>query len=155
MKAKKVSQSRTEIAQLMMPNDANFAGFVHGGVILSVADKVAFVCASRHASSFCVTVSVDHVVFNEPIKVGALVQFKASVNYVGTTSMEVGIKIISENVLSGEMRHTNSCYFTMVAVDQSGRKKKVPRLILETMDDKRRNREAARRRELRLAQKDV
>ncbi len=155
MQSKSINVSRTEMAQLMMPNDANYGGFVHGGVILSIADKVAYVCASRHAESLCVTVSVDHVVFKEPIKVGELVLFKASVNYVGNTSMEVGIKIISEDLLTGKHRHTNSCYFTMVAVDKQGKKKKVPPLLLQTPDDERRNQNAAKRRELRLSNKMV
>lgn len=153
MQAKPVSASRTEMSQLMMPNDANSAGFVHGGVILSIADKVAYVCACRHAESFCVTVSVDHVVFKEPIKVGELVLFKASVNFVGTTSIEVGIKILAQELLTGKCRHTNSCYVTMVAVDKNGHKQKVRPLILETEEDKRRNAEARRRREMRLANK--
>ena len=153
MQGKPVSTSRTEMAQLMMPNDANFAGFVHGGVLLSIADKVAYVCACRHAESFCVTVSVDHVVFKEAIKVGELVQFKASVNYAGNTSLEVGIKIIAEDLLTGRHRHTNSCYFTMVAVDKDGKKKKVPALMLETSDDERRHKNAEKRRELRLTNK--
>jgi len=151
MHAKPISVSRTEMAQLMMPNDANFAGFVHGGVILSIADKVAYVCACRHSESFCVTVSVDHVVFKEPIKVGELVQFKASVNYAGNTSLEIGIKIIAEDLLTGKHRHTNSCYFTMVAVDHNGNKRKVPGLTLESSEDERRNREAIKRREIRLS----
>lgn len=153
MDSKLVSASYTEMAQLMMPNDANFAGFVHGGVILSIADKVAYVCACRHAKSFCVTVSVDHVVFKEPVKVGELVQFQASVNYAGNTSMEVGIKIISEDLRTGKQRHTNSCYFTMVAVDERGVKKKIPGLVLENADHERRNKAALKRREMRLANK--
>ncbi len=153
MPQKKVSESRTEMAQLMMPNDSNFAGFVHGGVILSIADKVAYVCACRHAESFCVTVSVDQVVFKEPIKVGELVRFLASVNHAGNTSLEIGIKIIAEDLLTGKHRHTNSCYFTMVAIDKTGVKKKVPALILESDEDKRRHKDAAKRREMRLANK--
>ena len=150
MNPKPVSDSRTEMAQLMMPNDANNAGFVHGGVILSMADKVAAVCATRHSRSFCVTVSVDHVVFKEPIRVGELVQFKSSVNFVGTTSMEIGIRIMAEDLLTGKQRHTNSCYITMVAVDKNGKKQKVSPLTLETADDHRRTQAAQNRRNLRL-----
>ncbi|MBI4971608.1 MAG: acyl-CoA thioesterase [Candidatus Omnitrophica bacterium] len=153
MNPKKVSESRTEMSQLMMPNDSNYFGFVHGGSILSIVDKVAYVCACRHASSFCVTVSVDQVVFKEPIKVGELVVFKASVNYAGTTSMEIGIKIIAEDLLTGKRRHTNSCYFTMVAVDKSGKKHEVPKLILENEEDVRRHADAEKRRVHRLMQR--
>ena len=155
MNSKKISESRTEMSQLMMPNDANYFGFVHGGVILSITDKVAYVCACRHAASFCVTVSVDQVVFKEPIKVGELVIFKASVNYAGKTSMEIGIKIIAEDLRTGKQRHTNSCYFTMVAVDKDGKKHEVPKLILETDEDKRRHMNAEKRRVNRLAYKEV
>ncbi len=151
MKPKKVRESKTEMGQLMMPNDANHAGFVHGGVILSIADKVAYVCASRHAESLCVTMSVDQVLFKKPIRVGELVQFKASVNYVGKTSVEVGIKIFAEDLLHGTVRHTNSCYFTMVATDEKGHKKRVPELILDSDEERRRNAEAKERREFSLS----
>lgn len=154
MSEKPVSSSRTEMAQLMMPNDANHLGFAHGGVIMSIADKVAYVCAARHASCYCVTVSVDHVVFKKSIKLGELVLFKASVNFVGTTSMEIGIKIFAEDLLTGIQRHTNSCYFTMVAIDNKGKKKAVPKLALETEEDKRRNENAKKRRSFRLGLKE-
>lgn len=138
MNAKKVSESKTEMSQLMMPHHANMAGTVYGGTILSVADSVAYVCAARHAGPNCVTVSVDRVDFHEPIQIGELVTFLASVNYVGRSSMEVGIKIFAEDLKSGTKRHTNSCYFTMVAVDGRGKSAEVPRLIPETEDEKRR-----------------
>lgn len=145
--AKKASDSRTEMSQLMMPQHANIAGTVYGGAILSIADSAAYVCASRHAGPRCVTVSVDQVDFREPIKIGQLVTFKASVNYVGRTSMEIGIRIDAENLETGEKRHTNSCYFTMVELDQFGKPTPVPKLILETELDKRRFREGQIRRE--------
>ena len=147
MKEKKVSDSRTEMSQLMLPQHANIAGTVYGGVILYIADSVAYVCASRHAGPSCVTVSVDQVDFREPIRVGELVNFKASVNYVGQTSMEVGIRIEAENLETGQKRHTNSCYFTMVALDKTGRPTPVPRLICETAVEKKRFREGQIRRE--------
>ena len=147
MQEKKVSDSRTEMSQLMMPQHANIAGTIYGGVILSIADSVAYVCASRHAGPSCVTVSVDQVDFREPIRIGELVTFKASVNCVGRTSMEVGIRIEAENLKTGEKRHTNSCYFTMVALDQKGRPAPVPRLICETRLEKKRFSEGQIRRE--------
>jgi len=153
MKEKPVSQSQTQMAQLMMPDDANHAGFIHGGVILSIADKVAYVCATRHAESPCVTLSADHVEFKKMIKIGDLVELLASVNFVGTTSLEIGIKIMAEDVCTGEKRHTNSCYFTMVAINAKGEKVKVPRLKLEKEVEKRRFEDAKKRREFRLTKK--
>ncbi|MBU3759390.1 MAG: acyl-CoA thioesterase [Candidatus Omnitrophica bacterium] len=138
MDAKKVADSRTEMSQLMMPHHANPGGTVYGGTILSIADSVAYVCAARHAGPGCVTVSVDKVDFHEPIHIGEVVTFRASVNYVGRSSMEVGIHITAEDLKSGTKRHTNSCYFTMVAVDAQGKAVEVPRLIPETEDEKRR-----------------
>lgn len=138
MNSKRVADSKTEMSQLMMPHHANMAGTVYGGTILSVADSVAYVCAARHAGPNCVTVSVDRVDFHEPIQIGELVTFLASVNYVGRSSMEVGIKIFAEDLKSGRKRHTNSCYFTMVAVDGQGKSCEVPRLIAETEEEKRR-----------------
>ena len=147
VKEKKVSDSRTEMSQLMMPQHANIAGTVYGGQILSIADSAAYVCAARHAGPRCVTVSVDQVDFREPIKIGQLVTFRASVNYVGKTSMEIGIQIEAENLQTGEKRHTNSCYFTMVALDESGKPTEVPRLVCESAIEKRRFREGQIRRE--------
>ncbi len=145
--SKKVSESRTEITQLMMPQHANIAGTVYGGSILSIADGAAYACAARHAGPRCVTVSVDQVDFREPIKIGQLVTFKASVNYVGRTSMEIGIRIEAENLETGERHHTNSCYITMVALDQFGKPVPVPSLVCETDLEKRRCREGQIRRE--------
>ncbi len=146
MDARKVSQSKTEISQLMMPQHSNMNGTVYGGTILSIADSVAYVCAARHAGAHCVTVSVDRVDFHEPIRIGELVTFLASVNAVGRSSMEIGIKILAEDFKTKKKRHTNSCYFTMVHLDDNGRPKEVPRLILETEDEKRRCREGEARR---------
>lgn len=138
MDAKKVSDSKTEMSQLMMPQHANMAGTVYGGTILSIADSVAYVCAARHAGPNCVTVSVDRVEFKDPIRIGELVTFLASVNYVGRTSMEVGIKIMAEDLRTGRKRHTNSCYFTMVCLDDKRRPKPVARVIPMTDEEKRR-----------------
>ena len=135
------------MSELMQPRHANFAGTVHGGAILSIADNAAYVCAARHAGPRCVTVAVDRVDFREPILIGELVTLLASVNYVGRSSMEIGIKIITEDLRTGEKRHTNSCYFTMVCLDEKGRPKEVPRLIPETPDEKRRFTEGQKRRE--------
>lgn len=131
----------------MMPQHANIAGTVYGGAILSIADSAAYVCAARHAGPRCVTVSVDQVDFREPIRIGELVTFRASVNYVGKTSMEVGIRIEAEDLRTGKKRHTNSCYFTMVALDESGKSTSVPKLICQTAVEKRRFKEGQIRRE--------
>ncbi len=117
---------------LMTPEMANFSGNVHGGAILKLLDQVAYTCAARYCKSYVVTASLDQVVFKEPIKIGELVTFKANVNYVGRTSMEVGIKVIAENLETREQRHTNSCYFAMVAMGKDGRSIPVPPLQIET-----------------------
>lgn len=149
MEEKTVSQSKTEMSQLMLPQHVNFAGTVYGGTILSIADSVAYVCASRHAGPRCVTVSVDRVDFHEPIRIGEVVTFLASVNFAGRTSMEIGIKIIAEDLKTGHKRHTNSCYFTMVRLDEKGRPAEVPRLVPETEDEKRRFEDGEKRRKAR------
>ncbi len=138
------------MSELMMPQHANIMGNVFGGVILSLVDRVAAVAAIRHARKPCVTVSVDKVDFKEPIHVGELLTAHARVNYAGRTSMEVGVKIIAENVLSGERRHTNSCYVTYVALDDHGRPTAVPPVVPETPDEKRRFERAAKRRASRV-----
>lgn len=119
------------MCSLMTPDMANFAGVVHGGAILKLLDQVAYACAAKYSKSYVVTASLDQVFFRQNIKVGELVTFSAHINYVGNTSMEVGIKVIAENLTSHEKRHTTSCYFTMVAVDEAGKPKKIPALILE------------------------
>jgi acyl-CoA hydrolase len=118
--------SRIEMVVLMTPDMANFSGKVHGGALLNLLDRVAFSCASRYSKQYAVTLSVDQVVFRQPIMVGELVTFRASINHAGRTSMEVGIRVEAEDIRSGERRHTNSCYFTMVAVDADGRPTEVP-----------------------------
>jgi acyl-CoA hydrolase len=113
---------------LMTPDTANFAGKVHGGTILKLLDQVAYACASRYAGRYVVTLSVDQVMFRQPIHVGELVSFLASVNHTGTTSMEVGIKVVAEDIRTQLRRHVNSCFFTMVAMDDDGRPAAVPAL---------------------------
>ncbi|OWT75773.1 MULTISPECIES: acyl-CoA thioesterase [unclassified Achromobacter] len=133
---------------LMTPDMANFSGNVHGGHILKYLDQVAYACASRYAGQYVVTLSVDQVVFREPIHVGELVTFLASVNYTGRTSMEIGIKVVTEDIRQKLVRHTNSCYFTMVAMDELGNPTPVPPLELRTEEEKQRFEAAAQRRAL-------
>lgn len=134
---------------LMTPDMANFAGNVHGGTVLKFLDQVAYACASRYASRYVVTVSVDQVVFRQSINVGELVTLLASVNHTGTSSMEVGIKVVAENIRSQQKRHVNSCFFTMVAVDDDRRPVPVPTLQTVTDDAKRRFEQAVLRKKLR------
>ncbi|WP_407295151.1 acyl-CoA thioesterase [Stutzerimonas zhaodongensis] len=134
---------------LMTPDKANFSGNVHGGTLLKYLDEVAYACASRYAGQYVVTLSVDQVNFRQPIHVGELVTFLASVNYTGTTSMEIGIKVITEDIRQKTVRHTNSCFFTMVAVGEDGRPAAVPSLQPQTPDQKRRFAQAQQRRQIR------
>ncbi|WP_265942667.1 acyl-CoA thioesterase [Dechloromonas sp. A34] len=140
---------------LMTPDMANFSGNVHGGALLKLLDQVAYACASRYAGTYVVTLSVDQVMFLQPIHVGELVSFLASINYTGTSSMEVGIKVVAENIRSQEVRHVNSCFFTMVAVDDQSNSVPVPALRPFSPDEKRRFEAARIRKELRreLAQR--
>ena len=148
--ARTVSESQHESSELMQPQHANVLGNVFGGVVLSMMDTTAAVSAIRHARHICVTVSVDRVDFREPIHVGELLIMKSSVNYVGRTSMEVGVRVESENLLTGVRLHTNSCYLTFVAVDANGRPVPVPPLRPETPNEIRRYEAAKARRERRL-----
>ncbi len=150
MQARHPRESETIMSELMMPQHANILGNVFGGVILSLVDRVAAVSAIRHSGRHCVTVSVDKVDFKEPIHVGELVTAYARVNFAGRTSMEVGVKIMAENVLTGERRHTNSCYITYVALDDKGVPTDVPPIVPETPDEKRRYDRAAQRRAARV-----
>ena len=138
------------VSEIMTPEKANFAGNIHGGHIMKICDQVAYACAARYSSSYVVTLSVDKILFKQPIYVGDLVTFCATINYVGHTSMEVGIRVTAENLITKELRHTNSCYFTMVAVDKNLKPKKVPPLKLKTPIEKRRFEEAAIRKEMNL-----
>ena len=140
---------RLDMTVLMTPDMANFSGKVHGGALLNLLDRVAFSCASRFSGRYVVTLSVDQVTFEQPINVGELVTFRASVNLAGRTSMEIGIRVEAEDIRKGVRRHTNSCYFTMVAVDDEGRPVEVSPLKVETPVERRRQRAAQARKGLR------
>ena len=135
---------------LMTPDMANFAGNVHGGTILKFLDQVAYACATRYAGRYAVTLSVDKVTFLQPIHVGELVTFLASVNYTGNTSMEIGIKVLAENIQTQAVRHANSCFFTMVALDDERKPVAVPPLVPTTTAERRRFATAELRRVLRV-----
>ncbi len=135
---KTVKASRVTISQLMLPSHTNFSGKIHGGYLLSLLDQIAFASASKYSGNYCVTASVDTVNFLAPIDVGELVTLKASVNYVGKSSMIVGIRVEAENIQTGKVKHCNSSYFTMVAKDVNGNNTQVPGLILENFEEVRR-----------------
>ena len=135
---KTVASSDISISELMLPSHTNFSGKIHGGYILSLLDQIAFACASKFSGNYCVTASVDTVNFLQPIEVGELVIMKASVNYVGNSSMIIGIRVEAENIQTGKVKHCNSSYFTMVAKDNTGKSTVVPGLILSNMNDVRR-----------------
>jgi uncharacterized protein (TIGR00369 family) len=145
---KPVSFSETVITELMIPSYSNFGGKIHGGILLSLMDKVAYVCAAKHAGNYCVTASIDTVDFLQPVEVGDLVSLMASVNYVGKTSLVVGIRVISENIKTNKIYHTNTSYFTMVAKNESDQPVQVPGLVLQNKDHVRRFFEARRRKQL-------
>ena len=145
---KTVQSSETTLTELMIPAYANFGGKIHGGIILSLMDKVAYACAARHAECYCVTVSVNGVEFLEPVNVGELVSMHATVRHVGTTSLVIGIKVTSENLRTKEIKHTNTSYFTMVAKDDDGKPTTVPGLILETEQEVRYFIESIKRKKL-------
>ncbi|WOD44275.1 acyl-CoA thioesterase [Hwangdonia lutea] len=129
---KHIKDSQITISELMKPMYSNFSGKIHGGYILNLMDQIAFACASRHSRHYCVTASVNKVNFLHPIEVGELVTLKASVNYTGRTSMVIGVRVESENIHSGEIKHCNSSYFTMVAKDDDGNNVPVPGIILNS-----------------------
>ena len=135
---KSIKSSKVTIAELMLPSHTNFSGKIHGGYILSLLDQIAFACASKYSGFYCVTASVETVNFLNPIEVGELVTMKASVNYVGKTSMIVGIRVDAENIQTGKIKHCNSSYFTMVAKNTEGKSMQVPGLILSNHEDIRR-----------------
>jgi len=136
-----------QMSVLVTPDMANFSGHMHGGDLLKYLDRVAYTCAMRYAACHVVTLSVDKVLFKQPIFIGELLTFLASVNYTGKTSMEVGIKVVSENLIQKSIRHTNSCYFTMVALDQDKKPAPVPPLRPTTPEEKARFAHAKARRE--------
>ncbi len=153
LESKRVRDTSVTIAQVMIPQDANPAGNIHGGVIMKLIDTAGAVVASRHARANAVTVSIDRLDFHHPVFVGDLLFFKASLNMVGRTSMEIGVRVEAENLLTGQLRHTASAYLTYVALDREGKPTSVPSLTLETDEEIRRNREAIKRREVRLSEK--
>lgn len=135
---KSITESQLTITELMLPSHSNFSGKIHGGHILNLMDQIAFACASKHSGYYCVTASVNKVDFLNPIEVGELVTMKASINYTGRTSMVVGLRVESENIRTGQKKHCNSSYFTMVAKDENGESAPVPGIILTTKDEIRR-----------------
>jgi len=153
MQGKTVRDSIVVMAEVMNPQDANPAGNVHGGVIMKLIDTAAGAAAIRHSRSNCVTASIDRLDFHHPVFVGDLVTARASVNCTGKSSMEVGVRVESQNLFTGETRHTVSAYMTYVALDKNGKPAFIPSLILETPEEGRRNREAKARRETRLREK--
>lgn len=150
---KKITDSQVNLSVLMQPSHSNFSGKIHGGYILSLMDQIAFACASKHSQSYCVTASVDTVDFLNPIEVGELVTMKASINYVGRSSMVVGIRVESENIRDGFVKHCNSSYFTMVAKNEAGQTVGVPGLILQKQEDIRRFMKCIKRKEMKRERK--
>ncbi len=144
-------ESASEISELMMPGDVNNLGHVFGGVVLSMVDRAAAVAAMRHARQPCVTVSINQVDFKEPIYTGEFVTCSARLNYVGRTSMEIGVRVVAEHPISGRRRHTNDCLLTFVAIDENSRPAPVPGLELTTDEDKERFEDGKLRRENREA----
>ncbi|WP_297868623.1 acyl-CoA thioesterase [uncultured Flavobacterium sp.] len=136
--ANTVEASKITLSELMLPSHSNFSGKIHGGYLLKLMDQIAFACASKYSSCYCVTASVDTVDFLNPVDVGELVTLKASVNYVGNTSIVVGIRVTSEHIQTGIKKHCNSSYFTMVAKDEKGQNVQVPKLILSNLEEVRR-----------------
>lgn len=153
MEGKRVADSTVTLAQIMTPLDANPAGNVHGGNIMKLIDTAAGMVAIRHAKSNVVTASIDRLDFLGPVFIGDLVTLKASVNYVGKTSMEIGVRVEAETIMTNHVRHAASAYLTFVALDKDGRPRPVPPVILESEDDFRRNRQARARREMRILEK--
>lgn len=153
MEEKRVSESRVTLTQLMGPGDANPLGNVHGGIIMQLCDEAGGMAAMKHARRPSVTVVVDSMAFHSPVQVGDLVTVSAEVSWVGRTSMETRVVVNAEDVLSGEVTHTNTAYFVYVALDEGGKPTPVPRLICETAEEKERYERGAARQEYRLEQR--
>jgi acyl-CoA hydrolase len=153
MMAKAVRESSVTMSHMMMPQDANPAGIIHGGVVMKHIDDAAGVVALRHTRSVCVTASIDRIDFYNPVYIGDLLTLKASLNMVGHTSMEIGVRVESENLISGKITHTSSAYLTFVALGGNSKPKKIPSLLLESQSEIRRNKQAVSRRKIRLAEK--
>ncbi|WP_420592072.1 acyl-CoA thioesterase [Bacterioplanoides sp.] len=141
---------QTEMTELVTPGLANFSGNMHGGELLKLLDKVAYTCAMRYSGHYAVTLSVDNVLFKQPIHIGEMVTCLATINYTGRTSMEIGIKVISENIKEKTVRHTHTCYFTMVAMDENNKPVPVPQLELKDEEQIRRWNKALKRRQARF-----
>ncbi len=141
---------QTEMTELVTPGLANFSGNMHGGELLKLLDKVAYTCAMRYSGHYAVTLSVDNVLFKQPIHIGEMVTCLATINYTGRTSMEIGIKVISENIKEKTVRHTHTCYFTMVAMDENNKPVPVPQLELNDEEQIRRWNKALKRRQARF-----
>ncbi len=148
-----VSASQAEMTEVVLPNDANPLGNILGGKVMHLVDVCGAIAAHRHASSYVVTASIDHMDFLHPIRVGELIVLKSSVNRVFHTSMEVGVKVFSENVLTGERQHTSSAYLTFVALDAQGRRKEIPPVLPQTGEERRRYEQAGQRHEYRMAER--
>jgi uncharacterized protein (TIGR00369 family) len=153
MPGKRVKDSQVTLHHFMLPQHANPLGNVHGGVIMRLVDEAAGLCAMRHAQHPAVTIAIDSMTFYSPVRVGELVTLNASLNWVGHTSMEVGVRVVAENPLTGERTHTNSAYLVFVALDDDGQPVKVPPLFLETDEERRRWAEAEARQQRRLEQR--
>jgi acyl-CoA hydrolase len=154
MEPRAVADSRTDLVRWMNVTDANSAGFVHGGQVMRLCDEVAGITAVKHARTRVVTAGVDRMTFLEPVHPGELMTFKASVNAVWRSSMEVGVRVEAEKPRTGELRHTSTAYLTMVALDDDGRPTEIPGLVTNSPDEARREREAQTRRRNRLAERD-
>ena len=151
MQDRKVKESSIITSIVMLPEDANLVGNVHGGIIMKHVDETAGIVAFRHSRNNSVTASIDSLVFHYPVFIGDLLTLKASINMTAKSSMEIGVRIESENLLTGEVKHTASAYLTFVALDKAGRPTQIPSLVFETEDEKQRNNEAKTRRRNRLA----
>jgi len=152
---KTVAESRVELTQLMEATDVNIAGTVHGGVVMRLVDTAAGLAAVRHARGLAVTVAIDEMTFLEPVHIGDLLVLRATVNDVGTTSMECGVRVEAHDVVRGTMRHVNTAYLVFVAVDDDGNPRPVPPLVVESDEERRRQREAKLRRQARLVHKEA
>ena len=153
MVGKRVKDSQTTLHQLLLPEHANQMGNVHGGVVMKIVDEAGGICAMRHAQRLVVTVAIDSMTFYSPVHVGDVVAFHASLNWVGRTSMEVGVRVVAENPVTGQRKHTNTAYLVYVALDETGQPATVPPLILETDEERRRWAEAEQRQQRRLDRK--
>jgi uncharacterized protein (TIGR00369 family) len=153
MESKKVKTTSVTVVQQMTQQDANLAGNVHGGVILKLIDNTAGVVGMRHTGGNVVTASIDKVDFHSPVYVGNLLRISASINYVGSTSMEIGVRVEAEDHITGEVRHTGSAYLTFVALDEQHKPKKINPIIIETDEEKRRKTEAVERKRIRMESK--